>query len=105
MSNKKLTGIAAGSLVLGAALGIAGQSADASQLLNYTVLGNAAKVRSELVSTLETAPNVFLAGGKEGEEAKCGEGKCGEKSGDEGKCGEGKCGDEGACGEGEEEGH
>ena len=44
----------------------------------------------------------MLAGGHEGEEGKCGEGKCGEK-GEEGKCGEGKCGEkgeEGKCGEG-----
>jgi uncharacterized low-complexity protein len=52
----------------------------------------------------------LLAGNHEGEEGKCGEGKCGEK-GEEGKCGEkgeeGKCGEkgeEGACGEKGEEG-
>jgi len=48
----------------------------------------------------------MLADSHEGEEGKCGEGKCGEK-GEEGKCGEkgeeGKCGEkgeEGKCGEG-----
>jgi uncharacterized low-complexity protein len=56
----------------------------------------------------------MLAGSHEGEEGKCGEGKCGgekaeegkcggEKA-EEGKCGEGKCGgekaEEGKCGEG-----
>jgi uncharacterized low-complexity protein len=53
----------------------------------------------------------LLADGHEGEEGKCGEGKCGEKGeegscgekGEEGKCGEGKCGgdekgEEGKCG-------
>jgi len=61
----------------------------------------------------------MLAGNHEGEEGKCGEGKCGEKGkegscgekgaegscgekGEEGKCGEGKCGgdkgEEGKCG-------
>ena len=48
----------------------------------------------------------MLAGSHEGEEGKCGEGKCGEK-GEEGKCGEkgeeGKCG-EGKCGEGDDDG-
>ena len=43
----------------------------------------------------------MLASSHEGEEGKCGEGKCGEK-GEEGKCGEGKCGgdkgEEGKCG-------
>ena len=43
----------------------------------------------------------LLASSHEGEEGKCGEGKCGEK-GEEGKCGE--KGEEGACGEKGEEG-
>jgi len=43
----------------------------------------------------------MLAGNHEGEEGKCGEGKCGEK-GEEGSCGE--KGAEGACGEKGEEG-
>jgi len=43
----------------------------------------------------------LLADNHEGEEGKCGEGKCGEK-GEEGKCGE--KGEEGACGEKGEEG-
>ena len=43
----------------------------------------------------------LLAGGHEGEEGKCGEGKCGEK-GEEGSCGE--KGEEGSCGEKGEEG-
>ena len=36
----------------------------------------------------------LLAGGHEGEEGKCGEGKCGgeKATSTEGKCGEGKCG-------------
>jgi uncharacterized low-complexity protein len=46
----------------------------------------------------------MLAGSHEGEEGKCGEGKCGGEKGEEGKCGEGKCGgekgEEGKCGEG-----
>jgi uncharacterized low-complexity protein len=52
----------------------------------------------------------MLAGNHEGEEGKCGEGKCGEK-GQEGKCGEkgheGSCGEkgkEGSCGEKGKEG-
>ena len=44
----------------------------------------------------------YLLAGDEGEEGKCGEGKCGDDKGEEGKCGEGKCGDdkgeEGSCG-------
>ena len=43
----------------------------------------------------------MLASSHEGEEGKCGEGKCGEK-GEEGSCGE--KGEEGACGEKGEEG-
>ena len=43
----------------------------------------------------------LLADNHEGEEGKCGEGKCGEK-GEEGACGE--KGEEGACGEKGEEG-
>ncbi|HET6592723.1 MAG TPA: hypothetical protein VFG48_07395 [Xanthomonadales bacterium] len=43
----------------------------------------------------------MLASSHEGEEGKCGEGKCGEK-GEEGACGE--KGEEGACGEKGEEG-
>ena len=41
----------------------------------------------------------------EGDEAKCGEGKCGEEgeSDEEGKCGEGKCGEEGDSEEEESE--
>ena len=36
----------------------------------------------------------MLADRHEGEEGKCGEGKCGEDKGEEGKCGEGKCGED-----------
>jgi uncharacterized low-complexity protein len=44
----------------------------------------------------------YLLAGGDGEEGKCGEGKCGGDKGEEGSCGEGK-GEEGSCGEGKGE--
>ena len=74
----------------------------------------AAFVSSLAASSVAAADNPFeltdldsgyqLADSHEGEEGKCGEGKCGGEKGEEGKCGEGKCGgekgEEGKCGEG-----
>ena len=92
--------------------GLSAQTAAATEVFAVRALGTGAELRTELAHSPLYGDGVAPLENKEGgEEAKCGEGKCGgskDKS-DEAKCGEGKCGGnkpdsdksgEGKCGEG-----